>query len=297
VDSDIDTFQIDARKVGAAITPRTKAIMPVQLGGNVADMDTIQAIARKHDVPVVEDACQAHLAEWKGKRAGSLGTWGAFSFQASKNLNSGEGGALVSSDSEIIERAFTFHNNGRDRKGGSGLAYTRHGLNLRLGEFQAALLLSQMTRLEAQSHLRSENAAHLTRLLSDIPGIQPAKQYNGCTRNAYHLYMFRYDSSKFAGLSRSKFLAALRAEGVPASSGYSQLNLEPFIPAALGRQYSKQEVKAWSERNKCPQNDRLCSEAVWFTQTMLLGGREDMEQIGTAIARIRAHAAEIANKS
>jgi perosamine synthetase len=125
VDTDRDTFQIDAGKVAAAITERTAAILPVHLGGSTADMDTLLAIGAKHKLPVLEDACQAHLAEWKGSHVGSLGTWGAFSFQASKNLNSGEGGALVSSDRELIERAFTFHNNGRDRKGGSGFTYTR----------------------------------------------------------------------------------------------------------------------------------------------------------------------------
>lgn len=297
VDTDIETFQIDARKIEAAITPRTKAIMPVHLGGGSADMDAILSLASKRRIPVVEDACQSHLAEWKGKRVGSLGTWGAFSFQASKNLNSGEGGALVSSDPEVIERAFTFHNNGRSRKGGGDFTYTTQGLNLRLTEFQAALLLSQMTRLEAQSKQRSDNAAHLTRLLSDIPGIQPAKQYPGCTRNAYHLYMFRYDAAKFAGLTRARFLAALRADGIPASSGYAPLNREPFIAATLSRKYPKQVVDSWSARNQCPQNDRLCTEAVWFTQTMLLGGREDMDQIATAISRIQSHAGEIARKS
>lgn len=293
VDTDVETFQIDARKIEAAITPRTAAIMPVHLGGNVADMGAILAIGRKHKLPVIEDACQSHLAEWKGKLVGSLGTWGAFSFQASKNLNSGEGGALVSSDPEVIERAYTFHNNGRGRKGGNGFSYTRQGLNLRLTEFQAALLLSQMARLDRQSQRRSENAEHLTKLLSDIPGIRPARQYEGTTRNAYHLYMFRYDPSQFAGLSRAKFLEALRAEGIPAGSGYSPLNKAPFIPASLARHYPKQQVGEWARSNQCPENERLCDEAVWFTQTMLLGGREDMEQIATAISRIRSGAAGI----
>jgi perosamine synthetase len=294
VDTDRDTFQIDAGKVAAAITERTAAILPVHLGGSTADMDTLLAIGAKHKLPVLEDACQAHLAEWKGSHVGSLGTWGAFSFQASKNLNSGEGGALVSSDRELIERAFTFHNNGRDRKGGSGFTYTRQGLNLRLTEFQAALLLSQMTRLDAQSRRRSDNAARLTSLLAEIPGIRPAKQYEGTTRNAYHLYMFRYDSEKFAGLPRAQFLAALRAEGIPANSGYAPLNKEPFIASTLAKHYAKQQVADWSRRNHCPENDRLCGEAVWLTQTMLLGGKEDMDGIAAAIRRIQAHAGQIA---
>lgn len=297
VDTDIETFQIDAKKIEAAITPRTRAILPVHLGGNVPDMDAIGGIAQKHKLAVLEDACQAHLSEWKGKHVGSLGTWGAFSFQASKNLNSGEGGALVSTDPEVIERGFTFHNNGRDRKGGSGFVYTTQGLNLRLAEFQAAVLLSQMTRLEAQSQRRSANAAQLTGLLKQIPGIQPARQHEGCTRNAYHLYMFRYDPAAFSGLPRAKFLEAMQAEGVSASSGYSPLNREPFLAATIARNYGKQQSKEWSGRNDCPMNDRLCNEAVWLTQTKLLGTSQDMENIASAVSRIQRFAGEIASKS
>jgi dTDP-4-amino-4,6-dideoxygalactose transaminase len=280
VDSDRETFQIDARKIEAAITPRTVAIMPVHLGGGAADMDAILAIGKKRNLPVIEDACQAHLAEWRGRKVGTLGQAGCFSFQASKNLNSGEGGAIVSSDPELIERSFEFHNNGRRRKGGGAFTYTNQGLNLRITEFQAAILLSQMTRLEKQAQRREENAKYLSSMLKEIPGITPAKEYDGCTRNAYHLYMFRY-----AGKSRDAFLKALAADGVPASSGYSPLNKQPFIQTALSRYYPKKEVEAWGKRNQCPENDRLCSEAVWFTQTVLLGTRSDMDQIAAAVRK------------
>jgi len=116
VDSDIETSQIDASKIEAAITERTRAIIPVHLGGSVADMDAIMAVASKRKIPVIEDACQSHLAEWKGKKAGSIGATGCFSFQVSKNLPSGEGGAIITDNGDVIERCYAFHNNGRGRR-------------------------------------------------------------------------------------------------------------------------------------------------------------------------------------
>jgi dTDP-4-amino-4,6-dideoxygalactose transaminase len=300
VDSDRESFQIDHRKIEAAITPRTAAIMPVHLGGGSADLDAILEIGRKHKVPVVEDACQAHLAEWRGRKVGTWGAAGCFSFQASKNLNSGEGGAILTNDEQLLERCYAFHNNGRGRQaGGLDFRYQATGFNLRMTEFQGALLMAQMTRLEAQSVTRSDNARYLTSLLREIPGITPARPYEGCTRNAYHLYMLRYDKERFAGLPRSKFLKALAAEGIPASGGYSPLNQEPFLKHTLaGKGYQKiyepRVLAEWEERNRCPQNDRLCEEAVWMTQNMLLGPRTDMDQIATAVRKIQSHASELA---
>jgi dTDP-4-amino-4,6-dideoxygalactose transaminase len=296
VDSDIDTFQIDAGKVDAAINDNTRALIPVHLGGNAADLDAIQAVATRRKVPIIEDACQAHLAEWRGRKAGSLGTTGCFSFQASKNLNSGEGGAVLTSDDDVMERCFAYHNNGRGRKTSSyDFSYYANGANLRMTEFQATLLMAQMTRVEEQSRTREQNAQYLTKMLSEIPGIQPAKMYPGCTRNAYHLYMFRYNQDAFAGAPRSIFLKALSAEGIPCSGGYAPLNKEPFLKSVLSSRgfrkiFSAERLKRWEERNQCPVNDRLCEEAVWFTQTMLLGPKRDMEQMAEAIRKIQAQA-------
>jgi dTDP-4-amino-4,6-dideoxygalactose transaminase len=300
VDTDPRTFQIDASKIEAAITDRTVAIVPVHVGGNVADLDTIASIASKRKLAVLEDACQAHLAEWRNRKVGTYGTLGCFSFQASKNLNSGEGGAVLTNDDTLIERCYAFHNNGRGRNTqGTDFSYGSPGLNLRLTEFQGALLTAQMTRLANQSNTRDKNAAYLTKQLSQIAGIAPAEAYSGCTRNAYHLYMFRYDSSKFAQLPRAQFLKALRAEGIPASGGYSPLNKEPLFEATLSsrgfrRVFDDKALKNWREKNQCPANDRLCGEAVWLTQTMLLGPRSDMDSIAGAIRKIQANAAEIA---
>jgi dTDP-4-amino-4,6-dideoxygalactose transaminase len=300
VDTDRNTFQIDAAKVEAAITPQTALVMPVHLGGSAANLDAILATADKHKLPVLEDAAQAHLAEWKGRKVGTYGRMGCFSFQASKNLNSGEGGAIISNDEQLMEQCYTFHNNSRGRNiPGADFSYRARGLNLRLTEFQGALLLAQMSRLEDQSQTREKNAAALTAMLKEIPGIAPAATYANCTRNAYHLYMFRYDPVAFAGLPRDRFLKALQAEGIPCSAGYSPLNREPLFKHTLAskgyqRIYGEKRLKQWFEQNHCPVNDLLCSEAVWFTQTTLLAERSGMEQIASAISRIQRHATDLA---
>jgi perosamine synthetase len=300
VDSDLETCQIDARKVEQAINGSTRLILPVHLGGSAADLDTIMDVARRRGVTVVEDACQAHLAEWRGRKVGTYGKTGCFSFQASKNLNSGEGGAILTDDEALVETCYRFHNNGRGRGNtGDDFSYRNSGANLRMTEFQAALLTVQMTRLETQARTRDENAAYLTSLLRQIPGITPARMYEGCTRNAYHLYMFRYDATRFSGLPKAPFLKALAAEGIPSQGGYSPLNKEPFLEAALSsagfqKIYPRTRLDAWRAQNHLPQNDRLCTEAVWLVQTMLLGTRKDMEDIAAAVSKVQAHASNLA---
>ena len=300
VDTDPETFQMDARKIEAAINNRTRCIIPVHLGGSACDMDAILPIARKHNLSLIEDACQAHLGEWRGKKVGTLGDTGCFSFQASKNLNSGEGGAILCGDENLREKCYAFHNNGSGLKNiGTSFSYASTGANLRMPEFQAAILLAQMTRIEAQAKTRTANAQYLTSMLRAIPGIAPARMYSGCTRNAYHLYMFRYHKENFAGLERAVFLKALAAEGIPASGGYGPLNQQPFLTTTMhsrGYQaiFGAQRLARWEEQNRCPANDRLCEEAVWFTQTMLLASRRDMEQIAEAVRKIQANAGALA---
>jgi dTDP-4-amino-4,6-dideoxygalactose transaminase len=165
-------------------------------------------------------------------------------------------------------------------------------------EFQAAILQAQMTRLNEQASRRDENAKFLTGLLGQTPGITPARMYPGCTRNAYHLYMFRYDKEAFAGLPRKTFIKALAAEGIPCSGGYDPLNKEPFVRDMVKSRpyrmlYPANVIESWAERTACPQNDRLCTEAVWLTQNMLLGTKSDMEQIGEAVRKIQTHASAL----
>lgn len=296
VDTDPETFQIDAQKLEAALTDRTACIMPVHLGGSAADMDAIGAIAQRRKIPVIEDACQAHLAEWRGKKVGTIGDLGCFSFQASKNLNSGEGGAIVTNQDRLFDRCWSFQNNGRSSSG--LLTYSHGGANLRMTEFQAALLACQLVRLEEQSKRREQNAQYLTSQLKEIPGLTPARMYEGCTRNAYHLYMFRYNPEGFAGLPRDRFLKAVAAEGVPVSGGYTPLYREPFLKNTLETRgfktvYSPERIAALLDGVHCPRNDQLCKEAVWLTQTTLLGPRSDMDQIADALRKVQRHAAKL----
>ncbi|PPL00935.1 DegT/DnrJ/EryC1/StrS family aminotransferase [Parapedobacter indicus] len=301
VDTDIETFQMDVKKAEAAVTAQTKAIMPVHIGGTPADIDALMRLGEKTGIPIIEDACQAHLAEWKGKKVGNFGLAGAFSFQSSKNLNCAEGGAVLTNDAGFARTCYTFHNQGQ---GGTGTSYgtglgTR-ATNLRLTEFQGSLLLAQMTRLQRQVETRTENANYLTELLADIPGIEPAKWYPGTTRSAYHLYMFRYLKEHFHGLSRGKFVDALNAEGIPCDPGYGQMNRDAYVTGLASnshylRMYGEKAMKEWLERNQCPQNDTLTGEqSLWFFQTMLLGTRENMEQIAEAIRKIQKYAKQIA---
>ncbi len=299
VDSDLDTFQIDARKIEPLVNERTKAIIPVHLGGSTADMDAVMAVARKHKLVVIEDACQAWVAQWRGRNVGRLGNCGCFSFQASKNINSGEGGAIISDDGEFIERCYGFHTQGRMRKGSAEFSYSMSATNLRMTEFQAAVLLAQLNRLEAHSKKREDNAAYLTSLLREIPGIVPARMYDGCTRNAYHLYMLRFEPEKFAGMTRAQFLKALHAEGVPLSAGYGPLNRSAFLKTTLQsrgfrRLFSAERIARWEEQNQTPVNDRMTREGCWFSQNCLLAERSTMEQIAEGILKVQKHAAEIA---
>ena len=301
VDTDPESFQIDPSKIKKAISKETKLIIPVHIGGSPADLDKILPIGARADIPVIEDACQAHMAEWRGKKVGTLGLAGAYSYQSSKNLNSGEGGAIITNDDDFAKTCYTFHNQGR---GGStsgflpGTTGTR-GTNLRMTEFQGNILRAQMTRLADQTRHRWENAMYLNKILGEIPGITPAKLYEGTTMSAYHLYMFRYDKNHFAGLPREKFLKALTAEGIPNSPGYGQMNSEAYVTGLAGNRhylkiYGEKRMKDWVDQNQCPKNDHLTQhEAVWLFQTMLLGSREDMDQIAEAIIKIRKYAPEL----
>ena len=300
VDTDINSFQIDPQKMGKAVTKETKALMPVHMGGVPADLDRIMAIAQKYKLPVIEDACQAPGSEWKGKKVGAYGIGGAFSFQSSKNLNCAEGGAVTTNDSEFYKACYAFHHQGQTENAASfGTGEGTRGTNARMTEWQSRMLLAQMARQQEQDRIRSENAAYLSSLFNGIKGIYPAKHYNGTTKVSYHLYMFRYDKAHFSGMTREKFIQALRAEGISTGTGYGRLNRDPYV-LALGQNphylkiYGEKVMKQWLERNQCPQNDKLTSEqSLWFTQNMLLGPRTNMDQIAEAVRKIQKYAVQL----
>lgn len=297
VDIDPETFTIDPEKIEDAITDKTKAIVPVHIGGCPADMDSILRTAEKHDLFIVEDACQAWGAEWRGRKVGALGDMGTFSFQSSKNITSGEGGIVVTNDRKLYELCWSYHNCGRTVEG----AWYQHdllGANLRMTEFQAAILLVQLTRLEEQTKRRNENARYLSKRLSEINGVEPLKKDPRVTRHAYHLYIFKYDAEQFRGLPKDRFVQALRAEGIPCSGGYKPLYKEKFMLNLVNNRFLVKEYgeKTDYSRVRLPVTEKMCyDEAVWFYQYMLLGTKEDMDDIVDAIVKIQEHADEIAS--
>jgi dTDP-4-amino-4,6-dideoxygalactose transaminase len=293
-DTDQETFNINPHKIEEKITERTTAILPVHILGLPADMGRIMVIARKHNLVVIEDACQAWLAEYEGKKCGTLGDLGCFSFQNSKNIPSGEGGAVVGNDDEIMDLCYSYHNCGRayGKTMSEFSGYPFRGGNKRMTEFQAVILMSQMERAKRDADKRLENALYLDSKLKDIPGIITYKLTDGATRSAYHLYPFRYKKEYFDDLPREKFLAALTAEGIPCSGGYGPQYNDGLIEEALNskgykRLFSKQRLNTYREELKnLPDNDQLTREAVWFFQNMLLADRKDMDDIVNSIQKV-----------
>jgi perosamine synthetase len=192
-----------------------------------------------------------------------------------------------------MNRAYSYHNFGSacNEPVKSEPGAVRLGVKCRLTEFQAAILLAQMTRLEEQSRRRWENANHLSARLRQIPGIIPHRLNDGVTQASYHLYPFRLNREEFGGVTRAKFGAALRAEGVPCSFGYSPLNRQPFFENVLNsrnfqRMYSKERLDFCRQQNHCPANDALCTEVVGLHQNLLLGTKQDMDEIADAILKV-----------
>ncbi len=292
VDSDPETFLIDPKKIEERITDRTTAIIPVHIYGLPVDMDSVNSIAKKHDLKVVEDACQAWLGEYRGKKLGTLGDLGCQSFQNSKNIPAGEGGCVLGNNEELMDISTSYHNCGRPvgtvtAKNGSAI----NGSNYRMTQTQALILLSQMQRFQKDNDIRLDNALYLNKKLSKIPGIIPYKLADGGTRSAYHLYPFRYIKEKFNNVPKEKFIEALRAEGIPGNGGYTQQNKWDFIETVLNsrgykRLYSEARLKQWREENVLPGNDKLCDQAMAFSQSVLLGSKADMDDIVNAITKI-----------
>jgi dTDP-4-amino-4,6-dideoxygalactose transaminase len=291
-DIDPETYELDPAAVAAAITPRTRAIVPVHVAGCPPDMDALLALARRHRLALVEDAAQAHGAAWRGRRVGALGDLGTFSFQASKNLTAGEGGAVVTNDEALYRRAWSLHNVGRlktaDWRTRGWYQHAILGSNERLTEFQAALLLAQFTRLEEQMARRAAGAAYLDRALAAIPGIRPQRRDPRVTAHAHHLYVFRYDRECFGGRSRADFLAALRAEGTPCSPGYAPLHHAPAIQTAV-QQLCRRLGRADDPLARpLPVAERAgYEEGVWLAQNLLLADEADLATIPAAIDKIQ----------
>jgi len=297
VDTDPETFMINADLIEERITPNTRAILPVHIGGAAADMDKIMAIAKKHNLVVIEDACQAHMGEWRNRKLGTIGNLGCFSFQEGKNLCGGEGGAVLGNEDDLMARVDAYTNNGRDPRG-QDRSFT--GSNFRITPFVAANLLGQMRRLEVQSALRDENCLYLEQLLSGIQGVRPTKKYPGQTRRAYYEYQLIYEKDHFKGLSKERFREAMRAEGIPFGNGIdSSLHLDPFIETYFNlrgfqKVFPKARLDKYRKENVCPVNERIGKETgLSLGQQVFLGTKKDMEDIVGAIVKIQKQAAQL----
>jgi dTDP-4-amino-4,6-dideoxygalactose transaminase len=298
VDVDPDTYCLDARKIERAITPKTKAILPVHLGMRFADMDEILRIAAKHNLKVIEDCAHAHGGTWKGKGAGSMGDLGAFSFQSSKLLTCGEGGAVITNNLEYMEKVQSYINAGR----ASVTDQFHHriiGFNYRLGEFQAAVLAAQIDRLPKQAKVRAKNMAHFESRLKNTPEIGLLKPDPRITRLAPYGYVIKYFAERAKDIPRAAFVGALQLEGIPCDglfyepvykSSLFPLNPCDFPALCWGREQPLDLRKISS----CPEAERAAyHEAVWFPHQLFLGSQKDVDAIAEAIQKVLANIEEL----
>lgn len=309
VDVNEDNWCIDPAEVEKAISPRTKAIIPVHLYGSFADMDAIMEIAGKHHLRVIEDCAHKHGSEWNGKKVGSIGDVGSFSFQLSKLMTAGEGGAITTSNSQLYEKLDALRNCGRrpvneqfaDK--GTGIYGDEGNLiqsgNYRITEFQAALLIESLKRLPEQNQIRDENAKYVNSLLSELPGILPMRSNEKETKGAYYNFSFRYHKDEFKNLDVATFRKALGRElGCPVEPSYEPLNAcALYTPHTKPWRYKLSE-KHWKEIDPARFNLPVCHRIYWeesvcFHHSILMGTKADMDLIVKAIEKIYNNAKEL----
>ena len=286
-DIDPDTLCLDPAVVQAKITARTKAIIPVHVAGCMADMEALNRIARQHQLRVLEDAAHAWGSRRGNRGAGVWGNCGTFSFQMSKNITAGEGGVMVTDDEELAELCRSYSHCGR-RKGAAWYDHDYLGSNLRMTEFQAAILLAQLSRLENQMRVRETNAGILNEALQRVPGIKVIGLNSRHTRRSYHMYVFRVDEKRL-GISRDELIEVLNAKGIPASKGWYRplyangvfQNAHCAAPhgikgALAGRGLDYRNVH-------CPVCEQVCQDAVWIPQEVLLGERDQIASLAAMV--------------
>lgn len=298
-DTDPASMTMAPATIESRITERTRAIMPVHIYGLPCDMDPINAIAKKRNLGVVEDACQAWLGEYKGRKCGVLGDLGCFSFQESKHIPAGEGGAVTGDSDELIDKCYSFHHCGGAFGTNKGKGSFTRGDNYRMTNYQAAILLQQIDKLVQDTARRRGNADRLTAGLKQIPGIQPARLPEN-SRPVWHLYPFRYDAEQFSGMSRDKFIRALGAEGIPCGGGYREQYNDGLLDEAIAsrgfkRLFSADRLKAYRDSfNDLKGNRTVCQTTVAMGQNMLLAERGDVDHVIEAVRKIHAHSAALA---
>lgn len=299
VDVDYDTQCIDPDLVEAAITQRTKAVIPVHFGGFSCDMDRIMSLAREHQLVVIEDAAHAHGAVYRGRKIGSLGHMATFSFQESKTMTAGEGGMITTSDPDLAEKCIMFRSCGR-KEGESWYVHYVMPINYRLSEVQSAMLLAQLERLDAQLATKAQNGSFLSEELNRIEGIEAVPGDGQTNRNGYYLYLLRYNPAAFGGLERDRFVKALSAEGIPCHIGYPwPLTKNPlFSEIQEGAAGCPWTCPYYGEKIRLsevsvPVCERICRETVVIPHQVLLSAREELEDIPRAIRKIQDNHAEL----
>jgi L-glutamine:2-deoxy-scyllo-inosose/3-amino-2,3-dideoxy-scyllo-inosose aminotransferase len=299
-----DTWCIDPKEIEKAITPRTKAIVPVHLYGSFADMDEVLRIAKKHNLFVIEDCAHKHGGEWNGKKAGSIGDIGSFSYQLSKHLTAGEGGTVTTNNFELYEKLDALRNCGRRPEPettvkadkGEGVYFDAGNFcqsgNFRITEFQAAILIEGLKRLPEQNRVRDENGIYLNSLIKSIPGIIPMRRDARETKEAYFNFSFRYDQSGFKGLPVAKFRAALTAEiGIEVAASYTPLNkCSLYVPLTKPARH-KLTDEYWAAidpaRFDLPVCDKIHFEgSACIHHKILMGTKADMELVAAAIQKV-----------
>jgi predicted dehydrogenase/dTDP-4-amino-4,6-dideoxygalactose transaminase len=270
--------------VEEAIVPgKTRAIMAVHLFGQPADMTALRDIARRHSLVLIEDAAQAHGAIHELGRVGSIGDAAGFSFQSSKNLTSGEGGAFTTNDAEIFERAYSFHNVGRARRGGQRWGHNSLGFNIRPSEYVAAILLHRMQKLEGEQQRRAGNFLRLREYLTECSSVIPPGIGAGVVRHGVHMFVLRYEPDECGGLDIESFIGALRAEGLPVSRGYT---------ATMAQQPALQLVAekhpAYLRVLPTPVADAAVKNMIFLPHEIFLGTDADMKEIAAAFMKVQA---------
>ena len=298
VDVDPDTYCLDARLIERAITAKTKAILPVHLGMRFADMDEILRIAAKHSLKVVEDCAHAHGGMWRGKGAGSMGDVGTFSFQTSKLVTSGEGGAVITNNLEYMELVQSYINAGRASLTDK---YKKRiiGFNYRLGEFQAAVLGAQLKRLLKEGVIRHKNMKRLEASLKNTDGIDLLKADPRITRLAPYGYVLKYFAEEAKDIPRAAFVAALQLEGVHCDGLFYEpvykSSLFPVDPTDFpALSWGREKPLDLRSMYSCPEAEKAAyHEAVWFPHQHFLGTTKDVNDIADAIHKVLENIEEL----
>jgi len=288
-----DSWCLDPAAVEAALTPRTEAVLPVHLGGGMADMDRLRELCERRGLLLVEDCAHAHGMQWRGRAAGTLGQLGSFSMQSSKLLSAGEGGCVTTSDRVLAERVASLLNCGRRDPGFEPAVEPMLGHNLRMTEWQAAILRAQLERLPEQHERRARNARALEAAL-DVPGITPLWPDPRVTRRAFYCYLLRYDAREFAGVPRDHLVLALRAEGIPCSGlFYAPLHEEPLLAFDPRTNPLARGGEDW-RRGSFPVASRAAhEESLWLPHELFLGSERDALDIAAALSKLRSRADDL----